>query len=235
MIRKRIWELDALRGACIVCMVLIHLIWDLSALFGWIPGAAFLFLKQWGGGVFFLICGISCCLGSHPVFRGCLVFGCGLLCTAVTVGIYLLGLAGADLCIWFGTLHCLGTCMLLWPWLRKLPLPVSAALGLLFTCLGVALQLYPAAGPVWLLPLGFYPPDFATADYFPLLPYLGIFLLGTCLGRTVYKNKTGLFPDSVGAKAGFRFLCFCGRHALQIYLLHQPILAVGLFCICRLS
>ena len=29
--KQRIWELDALRGLCILCMVAIHAFWDLSA------------------------------------------------------------------------------------------------------------------------------------------------------------------------------------------------------------
>ena len=235
MIQKRIWELDALRGGCILGMVLIHLIWDLSGLYGWVPGSGFLALKQWGGGIFFLICGVSCFLGRHPVRRGLTVFGCGLLCSAATVGIYLLGLAGADICIWFGTLHCLGVCMLLWPPLRRLPPAATAVAALLLTCLGAALLLWPVIGPVWLLPIGILPPDFATADYFPLLPYLGIFLFGTCLGRYLYKDKTSLFPDSVGNRSGFRFLCLCGRHTLEIYLLHQPVIAGLLYLLTRVS
>lgn len=32
--KQRIWELDALRGLCILCMVAIHAFWDLSAFGG---------------------------------------------------------------------------------------------------------------------------------------------------------------------------------------------------------
>lgn len=39
--KQRIWELDALRGLCILCMVAIHAFWDLSAFGGFafdLPG-----------------------------------------------------------------------------------------------------------------------------------------------------------------------------------------------------
>ena len=34
--KKRIWELDAFRGLCLLGMVLIHLIYDLTELYGFV-------------------------------------------------------------------------------------------------------------------------------------------------------------------------------------------------------
>ena len=78
---------------------------------------------------------------------------------------------------------------------------------------------------LWLIPLGFVPPRFATSDYFPLLPNLGFFLLGTVLGRTVYRKKETLLPMVSEKNVLVRFFSFCGRQSLFIYLAHQPILA----------
>jgi len=233
LIRKRIWELDALRGSCILGMVVIHLLWDAACLFRWELSGWFLAIKQWGGGIFFLICGISCHLGSHPVRRGLTVLGYGLLCSAVTVGIWLAGFSGSDICIYFGTLHCLGLCMLLWTFLRRLSTVCAAVLGILLTVLGTILLIQPIYGPLWLLPLGILPYGFATADYFPLLPYLGLFLLGACLGRTFYPEKQSILPDWSHRAAWLRFLCLCGRHALGIYLLHQPVITGFFFLLTR--
>jgi len=45
---KRIWELDALRGICILGMVVIHLLYDLN-----IPlPSPLVFLQNWGGCAF---------------------------------------------------------------------------------------------------------------------------------------------------------------------------------------
>ena len=80
--KKRIWELDVLRGVCILGMVVVHLIYDLQTFFS-LPFLAdsrlFDLIKQWGGVLFLLISGICVTLGSHPVRRGLIVFACGLL------------------------------------------------------------------------------------------------------------------------------------------------------------
>ena len=227
--KKRIWELDALRGLCILGMVGIHLIYDLSCLRGWQPGKLFLFCKQWGGVLFFLLSGVCATLGRHPIRRGLSVLGCGMLCTVATWAVWMLGFAGPGIVIYFGTLHCLGTCMLLWPLLRRLPPALLFPAALLLTAVGIGLLRQPVPGSVWLIPLGFLPPDLVTSDFFPLLPFLGIFLLGACLGSRLYAGGVSLlsFPDS----RSVRFLCLCGRKALPVYLLHQPVLTVILFLI----
>ena len=75
----------------------------------------------------------------------------------------------------------------------------------------------------WLVVFGFRFPGYIAADYFPLFPHLGWFLEGIALGRTVYKNRTSLLPKVNAQIAPLRFLRFCGRHSLFIYLAHQPI------------
>ena len=62
------------------------------------------------------------------------------------------------------------------------------------------------------------------ADYMPLFPWLGIFLLGCVIGRTCYKEKKTLFPSADKTmKAISRPVEFIGRHSLIIYLVHQPV------------
>jgi uncharacterized membrane protein len=90
---------------------------------------------------------------------------------------------------------------------------------------GLYLRGKPTMDSLWLIPLGFVPPRFATSDYFPLLPNLGFFLLGTVLGRTVYRKKETLLPMVSEKNVLVRFFSFCGRQSLLIYLAHQPILA----------
>lgn len=77
----------------------------------------------------------------------------------------------------------------------------------------------------WLFPLGLTAPDFASSDYFPLLPNLGWFLVGAFLGRTGYRRKESLLPQFPAEARPVRFLSWCGRQSLFIYLLHQPVLA----------
>lgn len=224
--KKRIWELDALRGVCILGMLAVHLIFDAVELYGLVQrqyGPVFRFLKDWGGIAFILLSGICVTLGSRHIQKGFLVFFCGMLCTAVTLGMYALGLADRSILIWFGILHCLGLCMMLWQPLGKLSVCWLTLLGGLLAAAGLVLTYRVRVSFDWLCPLGLYSPDFVTADYYPLLPYLGFFLLGAVLGRTVYRQQQTLLPKINENSLPIRFLSFCGRHSLIIYLAHQPV------------
>ena len=222
---RRIWELDALRGLCILGMILVHLVYDIRELYGladFAYPAIFSFVMQWGSVLFLLISGICVTLGHHPVRRGLAVFGCGMLCSLVTAGMYWLGFQGRGIVIWFGILHCLGVCMLLWPWLGRLPNWVLGALALLLLALGYWFRSLTVAAP-WLFPLGLTTAEFASSDYFPLLPWGFLFLLGVFLGEGL-----GPAPPAGLLHPHFPPLAWLGRHSLAIYLLHQPVLVWGL-------
>ncbi len=222
--QKRIWELDAFRGFCILAMVGVHLVYDLPQLFPFADSDWFLALQYWGGYVFIVLCGISATLGSRPVRRGLLVLLCGMACTAVTVGIYHLGLAGKSICIWFGVLHCLGSCMLLWAIWRRASTFLLLLGGITAIVLGSVFTALQVPCP-WLVPLGITCPGFSSADYFPLFPNFGVFLLGCTAGRMLYRSKLSLLPQ-VQIRGALRFLCMCGQNSLWIYLLHQPVIAL---------
>ena len=230
--KKRIWELDALRGLCIIGVVLVHLVYDLVDLYQivkWDYPAWFSFIKDWGGIIFLILSGICVTLGSHSVRRGIIVFASGMLCTAVTYGMYRMGF-GKSILIYFGVLHCLGICMLLWPTYKNMPWwalllhgVVLAALGLYLDQLIIIRELFTTNR--WLMPLGLYWQGFTSSDYFPLLPHLGFFLIGAALGKTLYKRRTSLLPKVKDTNPILRFLRFCGKHSLWIYLLHQPVIS----------
>ena len=61
------------------------------------------------------------------------------------------------------------------------------------------------------------------ADYMPLFPWLGVFLLGCVIGRTCYKEKKTLFNRGETMRSVARPVEFIGRHSLIIYLVHQPV------------
>ena len=215
---KRIWELDAIRGLCILGMIGVHAVYDLQ-----LPtGPVFAFVQNWGGVLFFLLSGLCVTLGSRPAKRGLLVFGAGLICSIVTWLMGELSLLPAHAVIRFGVLHCLGLCMLLWPAFWKLSICLLVALGAALAVLGIWLTecVVGFSGFAW---LGLRYPGYSSGDYFPLLPYLGFFLLGAVLGRVLYREKKSLMPN-LGNFWLFRALQWCGRHSLILYLLHQPVL-----------
>lgn len=222
--KSRIWELDALRGVCILCVIVVHFLFDLS-FFGGLDltlPAWYVFLQEYGGAIFVVLSGVCVTLGSKSVRRGLIVFACGMLITAVTYGMYRLGMSGADVVVKFGVLHLLGVCMLVYPAFKKLPPAALALLGLAITITGYAIR-----GVVvpqrWLFPLGLTYEGFTSSDYFPLFPQLGYFLIGAAIGKTAYREKKTLLPGSFQKTGIARFFCWCGRQSLFIYLLHQPI------------
>ncbi len=223
--QSRIWELDALRGFSILAVLVLHFLYDLQLLYGFAAlDHPFLSLVQrYGGVLFILLSGICVTLGHRSVRRGLLVFACGMLITLVTVLLVRLGFFGKEVLIFFGILHLLGSCMLLWPLFRPLKPLVLVLLGLLFLFLGWWCSTLTVELP-WLFPLGLCTKGFFSADYFPLLPHLGWFLFGAAIGNTLYRSRQSLFPGKAQNLFLFRFFRICGIHSLWIYLLHQPLL-----------
>ena len=217
--RERIWELDALRGFCIVCVIFVHFMFDLVYFLGkqvdFPP--LYTFIQQYGGAIFVVLSGCCATLGSRSFRRGVLVFGCGMLITLVT-----LGMAASDVVVKFGVLHLLGVCMMLYPLLKKLPTTALSVLAAAIVAIGYAIQGM-RFSVRWLFPLGFVYPGFTSSDFFPLLPQLGWFLLGIVIGRTLYHEKRTLLPGTAQDFFLFRFFQWCGRQSLWIYLLHQPV------------
>ncbi len=221
---KRIWELDAFRGLCILCVIAIHTVFDLQYFVG-LPitlPAVLQFVMDYGGVLFVILSGVCATLGSHSVRRGLIVFACGMVVTLVTEAMIALGMADASVRIWFGVLHLLGVCMVLYPLFRRLPTWALLALGAVLVGLGYWFRTFTVAQPWW-FPLGLCAPHTTFGDYFPLCPHLGWFLLGTALGRTVYRERRSLWPNAPADRQPLRFLRACGRHSLWIYLLHQPV------------
>ena len=222
--KARIWELDALRGVCILCVIVVHFLFDLS-FFGGINltlPAWYVFIQEYGGAIFVVLSGCCATLGSRSVRRGLIVFAAGMLITAVTYGMYRLGIAEADVVVKFGVLHLLGVCMIVYPLFKKLPPAALAALGLAIILTGYAIRgiLVPQH---WLFPLGLTYEGFTSSDYFPIFPQLGYFLIGAAFGKTAYREKKTLLPGTFQNSRPARLFCWCGRQSLFIYLLHQPI------------
>lgn len=232
--KNRIWELDALRGICILGMMVVHFVFDLNEFAGLgltMPGW-FDFCQRYGHILFILISGTCATLASRSFRRGVIVFCAGLLVTGVTLFMVCVLKFNRSLSIFFGILHLLGICMMLFPLFKKLPVWALAVLGASFVALGVWLAAlepvavsFPSAQGLLLGAIGIRPAGFYSGDYFPIFPNLGWFLLGAVLGRTAYRRRDSLLPKVNADFFLLRFFRFCGRHSLWIYLLHQPVLA----------
>lgn len=229
--KQRIWELDALRGICIIGMILVHLFFDLQFFGGMeinLPDW-FIFVCSYGHVLFVLLSGICVTFSSkstNSLKRGTIVFFAGLLVSYVTFYMDIV-LQMGDIRIWFGVLHMLGVCMMLYPLFRKLPWWLLVPIGAGFVVLGFWMEGV-RVGVDYLFPIGLRSGSFYTgSDYFPIFPGLGWFLLGTGLGKTLYRKKESLLPKVDSEFWLLRFFRFIGRHSLEAYLLHQPVLSLA--------
>jgi uncharacterized membrane protein len=235
---ERFWEIDALRGVAILMMIAYHLFFDLNY-YGIsatdLSSLPVLFFLYPIGTLFLLLVGVSLTLSYGRVKdtftkyqlrfkymkRGSGIFGLGLFITLVTWVYPHNGF------IIFGVLHCIGVSILLaYPFIRfRFP---ALIIGIVCIALGVFLQTTVTVDFPWLLWLGFIPAQFYTLDYFPLLPWFGVVLIGVFLGNSLYKNNTRTFRVKDHSRfVVSRFLCFLGRYSLIIYLLHQLVI-IGL-------
>jgi uncharacterized membrane protein len=234
--------LDELRGLAIVLMVVYHAFYSLGYVFGSQTGRALFAavgpVQPFIAGTFIVLCGICSRLSRSNLRRGLKLAGAAALVTLATLAMTLFGV---DEVILFGVLHFLACAVLLFSLaqkaigavlLQKLPgaippwvqLPVFAALFLVWR-----LVRPPLTGFFPLYVLGFPSTAFSSADYFPIFPWLFLFLAGTALG--IYA-KQGRLPAWC-VKSRVPPLAWLGRHSLLIYLLHQPVL-VGVFSLLRL-
>jgi uncharacterized membrane protein len=223
--KKRIWEIDAVRGFLILCVIVAHSLFfgaEVLGLFTLSPLVSFVI--GYGGALFVLLSGLSSTLGTRSFDRGLVVFTGGMILTVGSIVAVKLGILGEDMIIRYGVLHLLGTAMLLTPLLRRLPTWELAIFGLVVVVYGYILEAGPAVTESRLLfPLGLRYPGFSSGDYFPLAPHLGGYCLGMSLGRLLYREKRTLLPRVYQGAPLIRFFTFCGRNSLYIFILHLPV------------
>lgn len=219
MKKTRISEIDIFRGICLIGVFISHLWFDLTlfysvpALPSWIAA-----VFQYGGILFVLLSGMCTVLGRSAFRRGCIVFGCGMLITAVTL---LLSIVMQDnsVLILFGILHLIGICMMLTPLLRRIPRVILLTAAICCMIAGtISNSMFVSTG--LLFPFGFIQSGFYSADYWPIFPNLGWYILGIVMGEKLYAKKEPLIPALQGR---LPLLAWIGRNSLTLYLLQQPV------------
>ena len=234
-VTRRIQLIDGLRGLSILLMVAYHWGFDMVS-YGYFPSRVLYnpllnFLEPLFAGLFIFLSGISCRFSRSNVKRGVQMLLFALLLSLVT---YLLEVFGGmgEVTIRFGILHFMGSAALLFGllsrFLDKIPYRLQPLLyGGLFIA---AYVFFPRVTAVpGLFMFGMMSPGFSSADYFPLLPWIFLYLLGAWFGTLVVSRRLpDWFYDS-----RFPFFSAAGRYTLPIYLLHQPVL-IGLILLIRL-
>lgn len=233
---------DILRGITLLSMTGYHLMWDLVYLYGvrapWYRSYIGYIWQQSICWSFILLSGFCWGLGKRPLRRGIYVSLCGALVTIATV-IFM-----PEQRVVFGVLTFLGAAMLLMIPTEKLTRNLPPAIGLSASALlfflirnvnlgtlgfeGLELAQLPDSLYQNLLTtfLGFPGPDFASTDYFSLLPWFFLFSAGHFLRRLLQPvMERSRQPKTDGLLYSLsKPLVWLGQHSLLLYMLHQPII-----------
>lgn len=233
--QSRVRVYDVIRGLCVVSMVGFHYCYDLVELAGvdlsWFKPP---FEDIWRASIswtFLFLAGIMCSYSLNN-FKRAIKYG--LVAFLIWVVTYI---TAVDIPISFGIIFCMSASTLLYAILHRLriePRSVWSFVALVFLFL-VLLKLpygflqvgrlridLPAClySTEWISWLGFPGPRFSSGDYYPLLPYSLMFLAGSVVGPIVRSERTPLPLEKISCPP----LEFIGRHALVVYVVHQPVL-----------
>lgn len=235
--KVRFGELDALRGLAVILMVVFHAAYDAQFLGLWegnVWEGGWLVLARITQFLFIGMAGVTMSLayrrsearGGASILKSlrhsAMLLGWGMVITLITWVLF------KEQAVKFGVLHFYAVAGIL-----ALPL---VRLGVWNGLIGVgvlALSFFVkdlTVGSPWLFPFGLTNPGFQSLDYFPLLPWFGLFLLGLAVSPILYepeRRRFGACLISRGQGASLRSalsLKKIGRYSLAIYLLHQPIL-----------
>jgi len=231
--RIRYFSIDVARGTAIAMMIAFHFSYDLNYFhfvdFDFYRDPFWLNFRTLIITLFLCLVGVSLQLSTgqglnHRRYfsRLALLIGSAMI---VTIGSYLMFPKNAVL---FGVLHfialasVIGLLFRTFYWLNFL-------LGIGIIILGNLFQHEWFNLPTrhW---IGFMPNKPQALDYVPLIPWLGVVLIGMFLAQITKKHGL-LNSDTQKRSLLTRLLAQAGRHSLLIYLLHQPLLFAGFYLV----
>ncbi len=229
MSTPRFVEVDLARLTAMILMAVYHTAFDLHSFYGWnidLDHPAWKIVQRGTLILFLMVSGISAVLmrqsirnrsgesgfavaGTNKRFfkRGLTIL---FWATLITVATYFLD---PQTFIRFGILHLIAVSSFILPFL--LPLGIWNAL------IGIAIFLIGMRFP--------FPAPFETLDYVPILPWLGIILIGSALGHLLYvrgwRRAGWMIPKWL------RTISIPGKYSLAFYLSHQPIILIILLIV----
>ncbi len=249
----RLVVVDVARGLAILQMVAFHFCYDLDY-FGWLH-VAMLADPRWIAWRSAIVTQFLFLVGISMVLRGGVAAGtqapvapradrrfwrrwAQIAACAAIVSIATRPLFGPRF-IWFGILHFVAATELLVVATARWTPPIRgasgiaalAAAGAAAVAVGLFVHLAPFDTNAWSW-IGFAAHKPATEDFVPILPWLGVVLLGMAAGA-LWRRRAFAIPPALrraNAPGGIgRVPAFLGRWPLTIYMAHQPMLFGTLF------
>jgi len=174
-------------------------------------------------GTFIFLAGVSLTITdsrgkrmSGFLLRGLKIFAWGMGITLLT------WLIAPDEYVRFGILHFFGIAFIIAPFFLRFRF-INLILGAALLAIGIYLGGISFDFP-WLLWLGLMPHGFRTLDYFPLLPWFGLFLVGMFCGKILYPQGNRRFNIHEFNNPVTSALTLPGRHPLVTYIAQWPII-----------
>ena len=232
--KTRYYLVDGIRGVAIINMAVFHFLYDVFIVYGknpiWYGLPAIHIWQQMICQTFIVISGFVGQWGMEGNLRRGLRFNLyGLIITLVTLIVI------PSETIWFGILNFMGCAVLLMFPLRKMMKRISPAWGLgicfvLFVLckriqygtigIGGGMQVPAIFYAIKILtPFGFPYPGFKSSDYFPMLPWMFLYLCGYFFHEIFMEHDTW----KTVARYKVPVLSAIGSRTIWIYLLHQPV------------
>lgn len=236
MDKKRYLLIDGIRGLAIVNMVLFHFLYDVYIVYERNPiWYSLPYIRIWQQLIcwtFIWIAGFVWQLGLENNFRRGIFFHiCGFGISLVT------WIAIPTEAIWFGILNFMGCAVIILIPIHKTIQKIPPVIGIIvsfaaFILLKNIQQGYVGIGkhirlilPEYLYqikiltPFGFPYEEFISSDYFPIIPWIFLFLTGY-FSYSIFAKKN-LWKKIASKKIWI--LSTIGQNSIWIYLLHQPV------------
>ena len=239
-------ELDILRGIAILLMIVYHTAYDLRIFYGWniaVFDGRWWLLARSTAVLFLLLVGVGAAI-SHgwvaasrrdaaTIWKRSIrrFIRIGSAAALVTVATYIID---PGTYVRFGILHLIAVSALVMPvvaWLwtggaetQRRCVSATIMIAIIIIIIGPIANVTTIPTSL-LLPLGFSPAGFQTVDYFPIIPWFGVILIGYVIGWYLYidvprvggpRRSVAAFPQTM--------IRFSGRHSLLVYLVHQPVI-----------
>lgn len=233
---KRYLLIDGFRGIAVINMIIFHFFYDVNEVFGintaWYENANIHIWQQSICWSFIIISGFVWQLGINSNLKRGIFFNiCGLIITLITA------IVAPSQTVWFGILSFMGCASLILIPLHRCIGKIPPLLGMVLSVIMFVIcrnitegfigfnNIFAVELPNWLYeskiltPLGFPFRGFVSSDYFPILPWIPLFLFG------YYLYSFAIETDKLNEYAYHKIpiLSGIGQKSIWIYLLHQPI------------
>lgn len=242
--RIRIDTLDVLRGLCILLMLADHFMFivlkvnpvkNMNSNGNWndLVDLCYMIFTGYARNIvrpivictFFIISGICCSNSRNNFKRGIKLAIAALLITILT---YTISYATPiNIRVDFGVIHFYAAAILIWNAISNIN-NYKVKIALILMLLAFSLYIYiaePKLDSNALLAVGIPSVDYIYyMDYFPIFPWIAVFLIGALAGELIFSKERSLLCENCSNNRLLTPFRLIGQNGIKVYMGHLPIL-----------